>query len=220
MFINGHFTSGYATETIKVHDPATEEVLGEVPRGTPADAVEAVSAAKTTFASWRRVSANERAKLLHEAAAKIRAHKEALVHLLTLEEGKPLPENDEELEWTGNTFDYYAELARHERGRVLPPAEESQFNFVLKEPYGVAACIVPWNFPLLLLAWKMAPALAAGNTVVIKPSELTPLSTLDLIAKCFDHFPAGVINAVTGYGQETGEPLWPPGNALRPSPRP
>jgi betaine-aldehyde dehydrogenase len=106
-----------------------------------------------------------------------------------------------------NTFDYYAELGRHDRGRVIPPGEASQFNFILKEPYGVVGCIVPWNYPLLLLAWKVAPALAAGNTVVIKPSEMTPLTALYLAEHCFAPLPAGVVNVVTGYGAETGEPL-------------
>lgn len=145
--------------------------------------------------------------MLHEVAAKVRAHGDVLVRLLTLKEGKPLSENAEELEWVANTFDYYAELGRHERGRVLPSGEMSQLNLVLKEPYGVAACITPWNYPLLLMAWKVAPALAAGNSVVIKPSELTPLSTLYMAEHCFDHLPAGVLNVVTGYGQEAGEPL-------------
>src|SRR6185436_17672467 len=106
---NGHFTSGQSTETIDVQNPATEEILDMVPRGTPADAAEAVSAAKAAFEGWRRTSANERAKLLHEAAAKMRAHKAELVRLLTLEEGKPVPENEEELDWVNTTFDYYAE---------------------------------------------------------------------------------------------------------------
>jgi betaine-aldehyde dehydrogenase len=145
MYINGQFTTGASKESIEVHNPATEEVLDAVPRGTPADAAAAVSAAKAAFDGWRRTPANERAKLLHEVAAKIRAHWDEIVRLLTLEEGKPVPENAEELEWTANTFDYYAELGRHERGRVIPSGEESQLNLVLKEPYGVAACVVPWN---------------------------------------------------------------------------
>ncbi len=106
-----------------------------------------------------------------------------------------------------DTFHYYAELGRHDGGRFIPPGDPAQINFVVKEPYGVAALIVPWNYPLLLLAWKMAPALAAGNTVVIKPSEYTPLTTLRVIELAFDHFPAGVVNVVTGYGPEAGEPL-------------
>ena len=207
QFINGQFTRGSATEEIEVFDPATEESLGTVPRGKEADAKAAVDAARKAFFEWRKTSANVRAEMMHEAAAKMRAHKDQIVKLLTLEEGKPIPENEEEYEWLFNTFDYYAELGRHERGRVLPSNEHSQLNLVIKEPFGVCACIIPWNYPLLLMAWKVAPALAAGNTVIIKPSELTPLSTLYLAEHCFDHFPPGVINVVTGFGKEVAEPL-------------
>ncbi|MEW6716896.1 MAG: aldehyde dehydrogenase family protein [Chloroflexota bacterium] len=207
MYINGQFTSGHATETISIINPATEEILDEVLRGTAEDSLKAVEAARAAYLDWRWIPANEKAAALHQMAAKIRDHHDELVRLLTQEEGKPIPENDEELWWVEETFDYYAELARHERGRVIPSGESGQFNFVIKEPYGVVACIVPWNYPLLLLAWKMAPALAAGNTVVIKPSELTPLSTLRMIEVACDHLPSGVVNVVTGYGPEAGEPL-------------
>ncbi len=206
-YIDGKFTAGSGTEKITVFDPATEEALDTVPRGTQRDAEAAVQAAKLAFDGWRRTPANVRASLLHEAAAKMRAHKEHIVRLLTLEQGKPIPENDEEFEWLVNTFDYYAELGRHERGRVLPSGEYTQLNLVIKEPYGVAACIIPWNYPLLLMSWKVAPALAAGNTVIIKPSELTPLSTMYLAQNCFDHFAPGVINVVNGFGKEVAEPL-------------
>jgi betaine-aldehyde dehydrogenase len=188
-------------------NPATEEVLGEAARGTHQDVGAAVNAAATAFQDWKRTPANERAAALHAVANKIRTHHEEIVRLLTQEEGKPIPENNEELWWVEETFDYYAELARHERGRVIPPGETGQFNFVIKEPCGVVGCIIPWNYPLLLLAWKMAPALAAGNTVVIKPSELTPLSTLKMVEVACDHLPRGVVNVITGYGLETGEPL-------------
>lgn len=207
MYINGKFTNGHATEEIQVQNPATEEVIDSVPRGKPEDIQEAVQAAKSVFDAWRKMGSNERAGLLHEVANKVIEHKEKIVHLLTLEEGKPIPENEEEVEWVINTFRYYAELGRHHRGSVLTSGEHSQFNFIIKEPYGVVGCIVPWNYPLLLLAWKVAPALAAGNTVVIKPSEMTPLTALYLAEHCFDGLPAGVVNVVTGYGLETGEPL-------------
>ncbi|MGD9685043.1 MAG: aldehyde dehydrogenase [Candidatus Obscuribacterales bacterium] len=207
QFINGEFTMGSATEMIDVIDPATERTIGEAPRGLEKDALAAIAAAKLAFSDWKRTSANVRATMLHEAAAKMRAHQEKIVEILTREEGKPLPENEEEFEWLATTFDYYAELGRHERGRLLPSGEYTQLNFVVKEPFGPVACIIPWNYPLLLLAWKVAPALAAGNTVIIKPSELTPLSTLYMIEHCFDHFPKGVINVVTGYGKEVAEPL-------------
>jgi acyl-CoA reductase-like NAD-dependent aldehyde dehydrogenase len=207
MYINGEFTKGYSNEEIEVTNPATEDVLETVPRGTAEDVEAAVQAGKEAFAIWRKMGANERTSLLHNVAAKVRDHREEIVHLLTLEEGKPVSENEEELEWVANTFDYYAELGRHDRGRVIPPGESSQFNFILKEPYGVVGCIVPWNYPLLLMAWKVAPALAAGNTVVIKPSEMTPLTALYMAEHCFDGLPAGVVNVVTGFGAETGEPL-------------
>ncbi len=206
MYINGAFTSGSASDEITVINPATEEVLDTVPMGTAVDIHTAVAAAQTAFPAWKRTPAVARAALLHEAARKMQAHAEELAHLLTVEEGKPLEENEEEIFWTYDTFNYYAELGRHERGRFLPPGDPDQLNFVIKEPYGVVGCIIPWNFPLLLLAWKLAPALAAGNTAVIKPSEFTPLSTLKLIELAFDHFPPGVVNVVTGAGA-TGEAL-------------
>lgn len=207
MFINGRFESSESGATMNVTNPATEEVLESVPNGSEADANKAVAAAKAAFQQWRWVPGVERAGMLHEAVRKMEDHFDELAELLTLEEGKPLPENQEEMEWVIGTFQYYAEMARTYRGRVLAPADRNQFNFVLKEPYGVALCIVPFNYPLLLLAWKMAPALAAGNTVIIKPSDTTPLSALRLVEAAFDHFPPGVVNVVTGEGARVAEPI-------------
>jgi betaine-aldehyde dehydrogenase len=193
---------------IAVEDPATEEVVGRVPAGTAEDVDRAVAVARTAFDDWRWRSANERADLLHEAAARTVEATPDLVKLLAREQGKPRPEQEEELEWSANTLRYYAELGRNGRGRVVPSGEpRSQLNLVLKEPYGVVGAIVPWNYPLLLLSWKLAPALAAGNTVVVKPSELTPLATLDWIRGCFAHLPPGTVEVVTGYGHEAGEAL-------------
>jgi acyl-CoA reductase-like NAD-dependent aldehyde dehydrogenase len=207
-WIDNQWVDGDQEDFIEVRNPATEEILERVPAGSESDALHAIDSAKAAFDVWRKTPAIERAALLHEATTKMRANRSELVELLTLEEGKPIAENEEELEWVAGTFDYYAELGRHYRGRVLPsPEPENQLNLVLKEPYGVVGCIVPWNYPLLLLAWKMAPALAAGNTVVIKPSEMTPLSTLFLVEKCFDHLPPGVVNVVTGFGAPVGETL-------------
>jgi betaine-aldehyde dehydrogenase len=207
-WINNQWVAGSTDDFIEIHNPATEELLERVPAGSESDALQAVDSAKAAFDGWRKTPAIERAALLHEATAKMRANWGELAELLTLEEGKPVSENEEELEWVAGTFDYYAELGRHYRGRVLPsPEPETQLNLVLKEPYGVVGCIIPWNYPLLLMSWKVAPALAAGNTVVIKPSEMTPLSTLLLAEKCFNHFPPGVLNVVTGYGTPVGETL-------------
>ncbi|MEW5958235.1 MAG: aldehyde dehydrogenase family protein [Chloroflexota bacterium] len=207
MYINGEWVASSNGETLAVFNPATEEVIETVPNGAPEDALKAIAAARAAFEEWRWVTALERGEMMHEAARKLRAHFDEVVDLLTLEEGKARPENAEETEWTIGTLDYYAGLVRHSRGRVIPPAARSQFNFVLKEPYGVVACIVPFNYPLLLMIWKVAPALAAGNTVIIKPSSHTPLSTLYLAEVVFDHLPPGVVNVLTGRGGQVGDVL-------------
>jgi acyl-CoA reductase-like NAD-dependent aldehyde dehydrogenase len=206
MWIAGQFTNGASGRTIDVLDPATEELIERVPAGNAADVAAAVDAAQAAFPAWRRVPAGERTELLHEVARKLTERTEVLAELLTREGGKPLVENRDEMGWSAACFRYYAEISRNSRGRVIPSVESSQLNLVLKEPYGVVAAIVPWNYPILLMAWKVAPALAAGNTVVIKPSEMTPLSTL-ACADIFDHLSSGVVNIVTGYGGEAGEPL-------------
>jgi betaine-aldehyde dehydrogenase len=206
LYINGLWQPSESNEWFEVDNPATEEIIAKVARGDAFDVAQAVHAAKQAFNEWRWVAANTRAEMLHEVAHLARQHMDELVSLLTDEEGKPRGENVEEMEWVTTTFDYYAEMGRNLRGRVIPSNERSQFNFVIKEPYGVVGCIVPWNFPLLLLAWKMAPALAAGNTVVIKPSELTPLATLRFVELCCAHLPPGVVNVVTGFG-DVGQAL-------------
>ena len=144
---------------------------------------------------------------------------------MTLEGGKPLIENTDEVGWTAAAFDYYAEMGRNFAGRVIPSIESTQLALVVKEPIGVWGGIVPWNYPLLLLAWKLAPALAAGNTVVAKPSELTPLSTL-MLAECFAELPAGVVNLVAGAGdvgrawsRTSGSTAWPSPARWRPARR-
>jgi acyl-CoA reductase-like NAD-dependent aldehyde dehydrogenase len=204
MWVAGADLAG-AGRVEAVRNPATEEPLAEVPSATPQQVDAAVGAAMAALAGWRRTPAGERGELLHGVAAWLREHTDELGRLMTLEGGKPLVENTDEVGWTANAFAYYAELGRHERGRVIPSVEEGQLSLVLKEPVGVVAAIVPWNYPLLLLAWKLAPALAAGNTVVVKPSPYTPLSTLRL-AEAFAGFPDGVVNLVTG-GAEVGEAL-------------
>jgi acyl-CoA reductase-like NAD-dependent aldehyde dehydrogenase len=190
------------TEQIDVLDPATEEVIGSVPRGTAADVDRAVAAAHGAWDDWRWTPVTERAEALHEAVARTAEHHDDILELLTREQGKPRGEQEEELEYAASCLRYYAELARHRRGAVIPSGEpRTQLNMVLKEPYGVVGAIVPWNYPLLLLAWKLAPALAAGNTVVVKPSEHTPLATLAWLERCFGHLPDGVVQVVTGDGE-------------------
>jgi betaine-aldehyde dehydrogenase len=193
-------------EKIPVVNPATEEVLDHVSRGTAADADLAVRAAREAFKTWRWVPAVEKAQMLHAIARDLSARQKELATIMTQEGGKPWCENRDEVEWVAACFDYYAEIGRNSRGNSIPPTFHHQVNFTIKEPYGVCFCVIPWNYPLLLMVWKVAPALMAGNTVIIKPSNETPLSTLAL-ADVFAHLPAGVVNIVTGRGEEIGEAL-------------
>src|SRR5829696_6263931 len=194
LLIRGEQVAG-AGEPLAVENPASEETLAEL-RGPSADQLDsAVAGASEAFGAWAGTPAVERAELLHEVAAQLRARTDELAELMTLEGGKPLIENSDEVGWTAAAFDYYAEIGRDSAGRVIPSIEASQLALVVKDPVGPVGCIVPWNYPLLLLAWKLAPALAAGNATVCKPSELTPLSTVGA-ASCFDHLPPGVVNVV------------------------
>jgi betaine-aldehyde dehydrogenase len=206
MWIKGEWVDGSGEDTIEVVNPYTEEVIDRVPAGTPADVERAVEAARGAFEAWCWIPAVERADMLHEVARTLREKEEALARQMTLEGGKPVVENLDEIGWTAACFDYYAEIGRHSRGRVIPSIESSQLSLVLKEPYGVVGCIVPWNYPLLLMGWKVAPALAAGNTVILKPSSVTPLSAL-MLAEAFDHLPPGTVNIVTGSGEAVGDTL-------------
>jgi betaine-aldehyde dehydrogenase len=206
MWIDRRYDGAQGGETMRVENPATEETIAVVPRAQAADVAVAVEKACRAQRDWRRVPGLDKAKLLHEVAARIRAMHRELAETMTLEGGKPMIENLDEVEWTTACFDYYAEIGRHSRGSSIPPAFEHQVNFTVKEPFGVVAAIVPFNYPLLLMAWKVAPALAAGNTVVIKPAEETPLATLKL-AQAFEVLPPGVVGIVTGTGDEAGEAL-------------
>jgi betaine-aldehyde dehydrogenase len=185
--------------SLEVENPATEETVASLATASEADVDAAVAAALAGQRAWEGTPAVERGEMLHEVATRLRDRQDELAALMTSEGGKPVIENTDEIDWTAAAFDYYAEIGRDSAGRVIPPIEASQLALVLKEPVGVTGCIVPWNYPLLLLAWKLAPALAAGNATVCKPSELTPLSTLAL-APCFDHMPAGVVNLLAGAG--------------------
>ena len=193
-------------QRIPVINPATEEVIDRVPRGTAADADRAVRAARLAFKDWRWVPAIEKAQMLHGIARDLRARQKELATLMTQEGGKPWCENRDEVEWVAACFDYYAEIGRNSRGSSIPPVFHHQVNFTIKEPYGVVVGIIPWNYPLLLMVWKAAPALMAGDTVILKPSEETPLSLL-AIADLFKPLGKGVVKIVTGYGEEIGEAL-------------
>ncbi len=198
LLIGGELAAGEGP-ALEVENPFTEEPIASVGTASDEQLDAAVAAARDAAGSWAQTPAPDRGELLREVATRLRDRTDALAEVMTREGGKPLIENSDEVGWTAACFDYYAEIGRDSAGRVIPSIESTQLSLVLKEPLGVVGCIVPWNYPLLLLAWKMAPALAAGNVVVCKPSELTPLSTL-MLATCFDHLPPGVVNLLAGGG--------------------
>jgi betaine-aldehyde dehydrogenase len=198
LLIGGEQVDGTG-EPLEVENPASEETVASVGLPSPDQIDAAVAAAREAAGAWAATPAVERGEMLHEVAGRLRDRTDELARAMTLEGGKPLIENADEVSWTAAAFDYYAEIGRNFAGRVIPSIESTQLSLVLKEPLGVVGAIVPWNYPLLLLAWKLAPALAAGNTVVAKPSELTPLSTL-MLAHCFEPLPDGVVNLLAGAG--------------------
>jgi acyl-CoA reductase-like NAD-dependent aldehyde dehydrogenase len=199
-YLNGVFTAAEGSEAHDVIDPATERQIGEIVDASAAEIDRAVAIANEAQRRWNRTSMLHRAELLHEVAADIRASRAALGELLTREMGKPFKESADEALWTASAVDYYAEVGRHEAGRVLGPAVAGQFHFTTKEPLGVVVLILPFNYPLCLLAWQAAAALASGNAVIVKPSELTSLTTLKLM-ESFRHLPPGLIQVVTGHGR-------------------
>src|SRR5918997_1742947 len=191
--------------SLNVINPATEESIEEVPTSSREDLDRAAQTARQAFKEWRGVSGLERAELFHELANNLRNHADELAEIMTREGGKPFIENHDEVGWTAASFDYYAEIARDSVGYLPAPIEAQQLALVIKEPIGVVACIVPWNYPLLLAAWKVAPALAAGNAVILKPSEETPLATRRMV-ELIEGLPDGLLQAVYGAG-DVGEML-------------
>lgn len=202
---DGRWTQAISRDTRFIRNPATLELVGTVPECNADDVDAAVEAAGAAQRAWWKIPGVEKAKYLREVAAKIRGKEKELSTLMARETGKPLIEAVDCIDWVAAAFDYYAEVGRRSYGNSIPPVAPHQINFTIKEPFGVVAAIVPFNFPLLLMAWKVAPALAAGNTLVCKPPHQNPLCNL-LMAECYDSLPPGVINVVTG-GASTGEAL-------------
>ncbi len=207
LFIDGAWREPASGGTIEVTNPATGEVLGRVPAGNATDIDRAVSAAEKAFGKWGRSSPAERQRTLLEIAARIERRAGEFALLETLNVGKPIRETRHiDIPATIDHFRYFAGVLRHLEGHTQA-INPSVLHFTLREPLGVVGAIVPWNYPLLLAAWKVAPALAAGNTVVVKPAEQTPLTLLELANELKDVLPPGVFNVVTGYGPDAGAPL-------------
>ena len=191
---------------LQVIEPATEEVLAEVQRATAADVDAAVARAKAAFPAWRAVAPGDRARLLHRLADALDEHHEELAVLEARNAGKPIGDARGEMGMVADTFRYYAGAPERLLGDTIPVA--GGLGFTVREPLGVVGLITPWNFPLTIASWKMGPALAAGNTVVLKPAELTPLTALRFAELALEAgLPEGVVNVVAGPGRECGQRL-------------
>jgi len=191
--------------SLNVFNPATEERIEEIPCTTEAELDVITERSQKGFEEWRGYAGLDRAGVFHEISRRLMDHQQELAETMTLEGGKPYIENSDEVEWSAACFDYYGEIARDSVGYLPAPIEPHQLAMVVKEPIGTVACIVPWNYPLLLAVWKVAPALAAGNAVILKPSEETPLATRRM-AELMEGLPEGLLQVVYGAG-DVGEAL-------------
>jgi aldehyde dehydrogenase (NAD+) len=210
MLIGGQWRDSVSGKTFATVNPATEEVIAEVAEGDAADIDLAVQAARKAFDSgpWRKTDARDRGRLMNKLADLIEKNLDELAELETLDNGKPISESRHaDLPLVIDCFRYYAGWADKIHGQTIP-IRGNYFCYTKREPVGVAGQIIPWNFPMLMIAWKWGPALAAGCTVVLKPAEQTPLSALRLGELALEAgFPDGVINIVPGYGETAGDAL-------------
>ncbi len=210
MLIGGEWCEAASGKRFDVINPATETKLTDVAEGDKVDADRAVAAARQAFEKgpWKKMSTRDRGRVISRVAALLDKHRDELAELETLNNGKPISETKgADLPLAIDCFDYYAGLADKIHGDTIPVSGEF-FNYTLKEPVGVVAQIIPWNFPLLMAAWKLGPALATGCTVVLKPAEQTPLTALRLGELLLEAgLPPGVVNIVPGYGPTAGAAL-------------
>lgn len=205
MFIGGVFAPSSSGSYFEVHNPANEEVIAEVAEGTPEDVDRAVTAAQKGFEAWSHLSPYKRSRLISDLARALEARFEEFAQLECRNQGKPIRHvRGFDIPNAIETFDYYAGLATKSEGLTVDTAP-AMHNFIRREPYGVVGQIIPWNYPIMMASWKIAPALAAGNAVVIKPAPYTPLTLLKLMELVAEvGIPDGVVNVVTGMGPVVG----------------
>ena len=210
MFIGGEWTDAASGASFETGNPYTGKPWALIPRGAQADVDRAVRAAHQAFTEgdWPKLTATQRGALLRKLGDLIGPKARHLAEIEVRDNGKLISEMGAQTQYMAQWYYYFGGLADKIEGSVLPTDKADTFNYTRHEPLGVVAAIVPWNSPLLLTAWKLAPALAAGNTVVIKPSEFTSASTLEFMKLIEEAgFPKGVVNVVTGFGEEAGRPL-------------
>jgi betaine-aldehyde dehydrogenase len=209
MYINGEWVDSASGKTFPVYDPSTEEVLAYAPDANSKDVDRAVKAARDAFDNgpWRGTTAQERGRVLFRLAERVRKEAAMLAELECRNTGKPIVEAEYDIADVATCFEYYGGLATKVVGYVNP-VPDNALSLSMKEPVGVAGQIIPWNYPLLMAAWKLAPALAAGCACVLKPAEQTPLTVLEMADWFADiGLPPGVVNIVTGFGETAGAPL-------------
>lgn len=208
LFINNQWIEGEENHNLAIENPSTLEQVGTIAQGTRADAQRALLAANAAFESWSKTTGDQRSALLKKGIAAVLARQEELAQLLTAEHGKPLNEAQGEVKGSTNYLSYYAEEARRIGGEIAPSKSATSRSLLIKQPRGVVAAIAPWNYPIALMMWKVAPALAAGCTVVVKPPAITPLATTLFTAAISEAgFPPGVINVINGPSSEVGDEL-------------
>jgi aldehyde dehydrogenase (NAD+) len=208
-FINGRWVESTSTRTVDNLNPAnTSDVLGTVRQATREEARSAVEAASEAYRAWRTTPAPTRGRIVGRAARLLEDEKEALAQLLTREEGKTIAESRGELQRSINVAEFCAGEARRLNGETIQSELPSNFAYTLRQPLGVVACVTPWNFPVAIPIWKIAPALVAGNTVVFKPASLTPATAVRIV-EIFEEagIPDGVLNLILGSGSEAGDEI-------------
>jgi succinate-semialdehyde dehydrogenase / glutarate-semialdehyde dehydrogenase len=206
MLIDGQWVAAQDGRTIKVDNPATEEIVAEMAFGSRADVKRALEAAAKAMPAWMKQTANDRAKVLKKTADLMRERADAIARTLTMEQGKPLAEAKAEVLHSADTFEWFAEEGKRAYGQVIPPALAGKRAVTLKHPVGVVGAISPWNFPITLQSRKIAPALAAGCTIVCKPASQTPLCLVQVFECMVEAgLPAGVANLVTGPAQDVAD---------------
>ncbi|HMJ00431.1 MAG TPA: gamma-aminobutyraldehyde dehydrogenase [Gaiellaceae bacterium] len=203
-YVGGKWVDAAEGGTAEILNPSTAETIAEVPQGTQADVDRAVEAAKSALPEWLETTPGERAEMLLKLADALDANTEELAQLESQNVGKPLPAARDELPVASDNVRFFAGAARTMEGRAAGEYMRGYTSMIRREPVGIVGQIAPWNYPLMMAVWKIAPALAAGNVIVLKPSEQTPLTTLRMAQLAADIFPAGVLNVITGDGEPVG----------------
>ena len=207
MFIDGDWVDSVSGEREEILNPATGEVIAEVPRGSGEDVDRAVRAARAAFTTWADSTPGERMGMLLRLADRIDAHAEELAQIESRNVGKPITVSRADLPFISDNLRFFAGAARMLEGKATGEYVRGMTSWTRREPFGVVAQIAPWNYPLMMAIWKIGPALAAGNCVILKPSEWTPLTSLRLAELAADILPRGVFNVVTGDGVPVGSSL-------------